>query len=289
MSGSLGDYFSGIQQVGNNFANVDSLQSFADATTSLFDLLSGPPVLSLGKFNFKDYEIPERIEYTTQDNIVEHKLPGGVKQIDNLGPDPGDIEFSGILLGSNRTQRQQQLEAIRTKGAIVPLIWSTEHRDVFVRHIKWTTKGGMINFTVTCLVIPTTPSNGPTSLLGALTNSLSNAIGVDIPAAIGSVTQVLGSITPLVNSVVNLTGGSRAALGILSAVGTANNTVGGLNLIANGNIGGITQIASSITSSASAIQATTTLTSAFANATATAQIANNLRVMQNNLRVQGNT
>lgn len=287
MSGSIGDFFGGIQSVGNQFANVNSLQSFADATTSLSDLLSGPPVLSLGKFKFVDFEVPENIEYTTQNQIVEHKMPGGTKQIDDLGPDPTDISFSGIFLGSNQQTRRAALEQIRTQGVIVPLIWQDQYRDVFVKNIKYTAKGGMTNFTVECLVIPSTPPKPKTSLLGAITNSLSNALGVDIPAALSNVQTVLGNITPLVQQAVNLTGGSKGALGILGAVGSANNIVGGLNLVANGSIGGITQIATSITSSGSAISAISTLTKAFGNATTTSRIGNNLTVMQANLQVQG--
>jgi hypothetical protein len=59
-------------------------------------------VLVLGPVAFSDFEDPERIRFGGAQRLAVHKLPGGARVIDALGPDDTEIGWSGIFAARAR-------------------------------------------------------------------------------------------------------------------------------------------------------------------------------------------
>ena len=79
--------------------------------------------LTLGPVAFVGFELPSSITLGGAQRLAIHRLPGGVRIIDALGPDPADISFSGIFSGPDAADRARQLDTIRMAGAALPLAW----------------------------------------------------------------------------------------------------------------------------------------------------------------------
>lgn len=80
-------------------------------------------MLTLGPVTFERYEIPERINFGGQQDLKKHKLLGGARVVDALGPDEHPIKWAGRFQGSNAMARARQLDALRMTGARIPLTW----------------------------------------------------------------------------------------------------------------------------------------------------------------------
>ncbi len=79
--------------------------------------------LTLGPVAFAGFELPSSITLGGSQRLAIHRLPGGVRVIDALGPDPADIAFSGIFSGPDAADRARLLDTIRIAGMALPLAW----------------------------------------------------------------------------------------------------------------------------------------------------------------------
>ena len=94
------------------------------------------PVLIVGDFTFEYFEIPEFIKFGGPFRAVVHKQPGGARQIDSMGPDPGPISWEGIMLTADGWERAQTLYAMYEAGDKVTVIWNAWARDVLITDLK---------------------------------------------------------------------------------------------------------------------------------------------------------
>lgn len=112
--------------------------------------------LILGGFTFQPYDFspPDRIPFGGQQALAVHKLPGGNRVVDTLGPDEDDITWSGFFFASNAMQQCLQLDALRAQGTVLTLTYAGLSRKVVIRHFKphirryphW------IEYEITCVV-----------------------------------------------------------------------------------------------------------------------------------------
>lgn len=79
--------------------------------------------LLLGPILFQDFELPERVRWGGAQKLVVHRLPGGVRVIDQFGRDDADIVWSGMFTGDDATLRARSLDLMRTQGGTWPLTW----------------------------------------------------------------------------------------------------------------------------------------------------------------------
>ena len=79
--------------------------------------------LTLGPVAFAGFELPSSITIGGRQRLAIHRLPGGLRIIDALGPDPADIAFSGIFTGPDAADRARLLDTLRIAGATLPLAW----------------------------------------------------------------------------------------------------------------------------------------------------------------------
>ncbi len=80
--------------------------------------------LTLGDFQFQNMEVPANIIVAAGQRAVMHKLIGGARVIDTMGPDPGPLSWSGMLLGSQALARALALKQMSDAGKQVRLSFS---------------------------------------------------------------------------------------------------------------------------------------------------------------------
>lgn len=137
-------------------------------------------ILILGSIIFEGFEIPEQIGLGGDHMLSVHKLLGGQRVIDKMGPDDRDIEWSGLMFGPLAQLRARALDSLRISGALVPLLIDTNMRQVVVRSFKWDYQRiYQIRYSITCIVASSTGlfGNGPGSLDDLVSGDLGVATG----------------------------------------------------------------------------------------------------------------
>jgi hypothetical protein len=140
--------------------------------------------LILGGFIFEeaDYSIPTRMEFGGSHAMIVHKLPGGTRVTDMLGPDEDDISWSGFFYSDTALAQCQQLDAMRAAGTVVQLTFGGMARTVVIKHFKPRIRRypNWCEYEITC-VVTVNPANGAGAGAGA-------GIGAAAGAAIGAAT-----------------------------------------------------------------------------------------------------
>lgn len=93
-------------------------------------------IFSLGGVIFDDFSTPEHPPFGGGQNMVVHKLPGGQRVIDTLGPDDADYTFHGIFWGPYALANADALDAMRSSGAVTTLSWGGRSWQVIVRDVS---------------------------------------------------------------------------------------------------------------------------------------------------------
>lgn len=89
-------------------------------------------VLTLGGIVFDDFSTPRKMPFGGNQAMVVHKLPGGARVIDTLGPDEANIVWSGRFFGNNAYDTALALDAMRAAGQLQPLIFGGQYRSVLI-------------------------------------------------------------------------------------------------------------------------------------------------------------
>ena len=90
-------------------------------------------ILTLGGIVFDDFSTPERMMFGGAQMMVVHKLPGGSRVIDTLGPDEANITWRGEFFGDdNAYATALALDAMRASGQVVPLTFGGQFRSVII-------------------------------------------------------------------------------------------------------------------------------------------------------------
>jgi len=117
--------------------------------------------LVLGGFIFTDYAIPEQVPQGGEHNFVIHKLIGGNRVINAMGPDDGDITWHGRFQGSNAVALALQLDSLRKSGTQVPLLIDSQHYMVGVRKFEWDyQRSYQILYRISCVIATSSNSGG---------------------------------------------------------------------------------------------------------------------------------
>lgn len=115
------------------------------------------PAVFLGDLPLGDFAIPEWIRRGVQQQFTTHKLPGGARVFDNMGPDPSPIEFSGIFLGLTAELQANQLGQMRKAAKPIPLVWGIYTFQVLIERTTLKVGFHRIEYDVSLLVVPDPP------------------------------------------------------------------------------------------------------------------------------------
>jgi hypothetical protein len=132
-------------------ATLSDAESAASGLATLAFGASGPVVL--GSFAFQDFEVPEVIRVPVRQAITVHRLIGGERVFDAMGPDYGDVAWSGMMLGTDAESRAQMLKALVDGGEAVALTWGTWSFTVLPYRLSLREAYQRISYTVRCAVI----------------------------------------------------------------------------------------------------------------------------------------
>jgi hypothetical protein len=140
--------------------------------------------IQIGSISLQGFEIPTSVRFGGRYRLAVHNLSGGRRVVERLGPDDGEITFSGTFSGPNAEARVRLFDNLRTSGAIVWLTWETFRRRVVVKnfiaeyHSPW-----WIPYKADCVVVhqtgaTTVPTSTQLALISAdLANALSAVAG----------------------------------------------------------------------------------------------------------------
>lgn len=145
-------------------------------------------VLSLGGIVFDNvkYMPPNKMPFGGAQAMNVHKLPGGSRVYDILGPDEADIKFSGFILDAAAFSISIALDAIRQAGQTVALVFAGTYRQVVVNHFEAGIRRfpNWVEYSVSCSVtqnpvLGNLNAGAPGAGIGSLINSdLSGAIQI---------------------------------------------------------------------------------------------------------------
>jgi hypothetical protein len=107
----------------------------------------------LGGVELQGFEVPSGLRFGGRQNMVVHRLPGGGRIVDVLGPDAADISWSGILAGGDANGRVVTLDTLRCAGAVIPLEWHGFQFPVLIAELNFTFRNAWwIPYYIRCVV-----------------------------------------------------------------------------------------------------------------------------------------
>ena len=135
----------------------------------------------LGGFTLDGFAAPQVMVGGGRQAMAVHKLPGGSRVIDVLGPDDAEIPIAGQLYADNAYSTCLALDSLRAAGTKVSLIWGGQFKTVIVedfhfivhRYPNW------CDYSITCLVV-SNPSQG---LLSSAISTVTSLVSSDLTVA----------------------------------------------------------------------------------------------------------
>ena len=237
--------------------------SLLSAASSVLSLITGGAPVTLGDFEFRSYEVPERISYGGEQRLNVHKLPGptGQRVIDVMGPDEAPIAWSGTMLGVDASQRRRALNLVRWTGDPVDLTWGDVSLAVVVESCTFEESFHRVDYRISCTIKPHPPGDeGDAS--GSLLDNIGDALGIDIAGGLSEVSglltqaqqaaQVVGAFIPGAAGQAITGALGKASVFTQAAVGVANGNVGAIGAVVPGTMGAAVSAAGRLASGAAA-------------------------------------
>jgi len=137
--------------------------------------------LVLGGIVFDDWSTPDRMPFGGAHAMAVHKLPGGSRVVDTLGPDEADIRFTGLMYDNNAIGVAETLDALRLNGTQVPLIFAGRFYLVIVARTKVDIRRfpQLIAYDISCLVV----KNNMAGNLGSTVSTVTSLVSADLATA----------------------------------------------------------------------------------------------------------
>lgn len=138
-------------------------------------------VLILGGIVFDGFSAPDKMPFGGKQSMAIHKLPGGRRVIDTLGPDDADFSWSGQFYGDDAYATAMALDALRAQGRELPLIWGGQFWMVVIADFapKVVRLPTWVEYAIT-VTVSQAPMQGA---LGSLFQAADALIGADLSAA----------------------------------------------------------------------------------------------------------
>jgi hypothetical protein len=92
--------------------------------------------LMLGPIVFDQFSTPDRMGFGGEHTMAVHRLPGGRRVIDTLGPDDDDLVWHGRFFGANAYPTALAIDAFRRQGTVLPLAFAGQAYQVLIREFE---------------------------------------------------------------------------------------------------------------------------------------------------------
>lgn len=226
MSGSINSIVSGIVSVGQLFGS------------------GGSTPVTLGAVQFEAFEVPEKIPFGGEQKVNVHRLPGGTRIVDSMGPDDRDIDFSGTFMGSGAASRARQLDSMRKAGAKITLAWADFRREVVITRFEcdYTYGGQVLPYTIACVVVSSANAGDEKpGLISQIGKDLTDSLGITdiIGPAMTEAQGALKAVQKVMPVAASITRGSAAFVSVSSAVSGASSVLSAGVAGADKGMGGV--------------------------------------------------
>ena len=135
--------------------------------------------LLLGPVTFQSFELPPRIGFGGEQRLAVHRLPGGARVIDAMGPDDAPIAWSGAFSGPDAADRARLLDLLRAEGLPLPLAWDAFAYLVVIASFEASyERPNWVPYRLACVVLA-----DQTQVATALAASLVSTVAADLGAA----------------------------------------------------------------------------------------------------------
>ena len=114
--------------------------------------------------------------------MAVHKLIGGRRVIDMLGPDDGNIHWGGQFYGDGAHQSCLAIDALRAQGSTLPLSFGGQSFTVVISEFHFDIRRYPIwvEYQITCVV----SQNGGQGALGGIAAGIDSLVTSDLSAAV---------------------------------------------------------------------------------------------------------
>lgn len=207
--------------------------------------------LVLDDLTFSRYEVPQNIVFGGEQSLAVHELVGGKRIVDAMGRQDKTLDWSGIFVGENASERARYLNYLRVAGTQHELTWGEYWYSVIVKSVELDYhRAYEIPYRISCVVLedltipvtvaPPTPVDtaidddmNTSNILGDLIGDgpLSSALAT-LSGAISAVSTFANAAQSVINSVLLPLGAVQSRVSVLIA-STGNSianisTVGGI-------------------------------------------------------------
>jgi hypothetical protein len=159
-------------------------------------------VLTLGGIAFDDFSTPSGMGAGGNQAMIVHKLSGGSRVIDVLGPDEADIAWRGEFFGDDAYTNALTIDGLRAGGQVQSLSFAGQSRQVIINTFTWQIhrEPVWVAYEISCTVYqnpslgnlsPTGDAGSVDNLVGSDLGSASSAAGADPANALASGTAPL--------------------------------------------------------------------------------------------------
>lgn len=193
------------------------------STTPVFkkatQILQDSPI-QIGPISLQGFEVPPSVRFGGRHRLAVHKLSGGRRIIERLGPDDDEIAFQGTFSGSNAEARVRAFDNLRLSGEIVWLTWESFRRQIVVKdfvaeyHSPW-----WIPYRVRCTVV----HQAGVSI--KQTSKISSLISADLTNALSAASGAGVSLSSLQTALSGANAGTAGTLGQAQAATTVETTL----------------------------------------------------------------
>lgn len=218
-------------------------------------LFAGYGAVTLGPVQFFGLGKPKSMPIGGKQAITVHKLPGGGRVLDAMGPDNADIAWSGYLDGADAGLTARALDRLRQSGQVVALTWDVFSYQVLVSEFSCETRHIPMPYKINCAIVTDNSQVSPiaaVSLALQVTADLSdgNPIAALSVAAHAIVGKTVSAAATAVSAADATTIGSAAYTGAVDAVTLAANAISAASASAGSTLAPIGASLSSLSSTA---------------------------------------
>lgn len=178
--------------------------------------------VNLGQFQFALFEIPEKISFGGSQRLVVHELIGGTRTIDAMGRADKPLEWSGLFMGTNATERAKFLDTMRAQGATQKLTFGKLSYNVIVRDFTADyERFYQIPYSISCevqedLSNPTT-NLSPPSIDSDILTDYGSAVTLGNQVGDTSLSSLLATAGAAIGAVSSFANASRTTIGSVSS------------------------------------------------------------------------
>jgi hypothetical protein len=177
--------------------------------------------LTLGPVAFAGFEIPSSIALGGKQRLAIHKLPGGIRIIDAMGPDPADLGWSGIFTGPDAAERARILDTMRIAGLEVLLSWDAFLYTVVIESFEADYRSPWwIPYRLSCAVV----RDEAAAILDTIVSGVVSIVD-DLASAAGFAAAASTAINVAGATTVGTAAYAAATLSLSTAVGGLNSQI----------------------------------------------------------------